>query len=199
MFHSVLKKLLLQLLKLLRKNLIKVLLIVLQAYFKGKQQVYKSITEGGNPNASSVIRLRGISTVGSNAQPLIVIDGIIGASLDNIDPADIESMNVLKDGSAASIYGSRGSAGVILVTTKKGKEGPVKFECNGQLAFGVVGETIPVLTAAEFRAGSGAYNGFDAGNTSNWLDEVTRNSVTNIHNFSASGGSGKQITELLRM
>lgn len=158
---------------------------------QGKVAGLQIYNRGGNPNASSVIRLRGISTVGSNAQPLIVVDGIIGASLDNIDPADIESMNVLKDGSAASIYGSRGSAGVILVSTKKGKEGPVKFEYNGQLAVGVVGETIPILTAAEFRAGSGAFNGFDAENSTDWLDEVTRNSVTKIHNFSASGGSGK--------
>ena len=65
--------------------------------------------------------LRGISTVGSNQSPLIVVDGVIGASLDNIDPNDIASMTVLKDGSAAAIYGSRGSSGVIIVTTKKGK------------------------------------------------------------------------------
>lgn len=66
--------------------------------------------------------MRGISTVGANTEPLVVIDGVIGASLDNVDPNDIETINVLKDGSAASIYGSRGSSGVILVTTKKGKD-----------------------------------------------------------------------------
>ena len=76
-------------------------------------------------------------------------------------------------------------AGVILVTSEKGKEGPVKFEYNGQLAVSVIGETISVLTTAEFIAGSGVFNGFDAGNSTNWLDDVTRNSVTNIHNFSA--------------
>ena len=61
-----------------------------------------------------MIRLRGISTVGSNSSPLIVVDGVIGASLNNVDPNDIADMTVLKDGSAAAIYGSRGSSGVII-------------------------------------------------------------------------------------
>ena len=78
---------------------------------------------GGNPNGGFNIRLRGISSFGANAEPLIVIDGVIGASLSTVDPNDIESMDVLKDGSAAAIYGTRGSAGVILVTTKSGKKG----------------------------------------------------------------------------
>ena len=87
---------------------------------QGKVAGLSIYNRGGNPNSAGVVRLRGISTVGANVQPLVVIDGIIGASLDNVDPADIASINVLKDGSAAAIYGSRGSAGVILVTTKRG-------------------------------------------------------------------------------
>jgi iron complex outermembrane receptor protein len=92
-------------------------------------QIYK---KGGDPNSDAVIRLRGISTVGANQQPLIVIDGFIGASLDLVDPSDIESFNVLKDGSAAAIYGSRGSSGVIIITTKAGKTGETIFSYNGQ-------------------------------------------------------------------
>ncbi len=86
---------------------------------------------GGNPNGGYNIRLRGLSTVGANTSPLVVIDGVIGGSLDNVDPNDIESINVLKDGSAAAIYGTRGSSGVIIVTTKKGKKGTSVIEYNG--------------------------------------------------------------------
>jgi iron complex outermembrane receptor protein len=89
---------------------------------QGKVAGLQVYNRGGNPNQASTIRLRGISTVGANAEPLIVVDGIIGASLDNVDPNDILEVNVLKDGSAAAIYGSRGSSGVILVTTRQGSK-----------------------------------------------------------------------------
>ena len=88
----------------------------------------------GDPNGSFGIRLRGLSTIGAQTEPLIIVDGVPGASLNNIDPQDIESFDVLKDGSAAAIYGTRGSSGVILITTKKGKKGTSKVEYNGYLA-----------------------------------------------------------------
>ena len=78
---------------------------------------------GGDPNGTSTIRLRGIATFGANSEPLIVIDGVIGGSLSTVDPNDIASMDVLKDASAAAIYGSRGGSGVIIITTKSGKAG----------------------------------------------------------------------------
>ncbi|MFN8690195.1 MAG: carboxypeptidase-like regulatory domain-containing protein, partial [Cyclobacteriaceae bacterium] len=78
---------------------------------------------GGDPNQAPTLRLRGITTFGGNAEPLIVINGVVGASLENVDPNDIASMDILKDGSAAAIYGARGSGGVILITTKSGKGG----------------------------------------------------------------------------
>ena len=99
---------------------------------QGKVAGLSIYNKGGNPNEDATIRLRGISTVGSNSSPLIVIDDVIGASLNNIDPADIESMTVLKDGSAAAIYGTRGSAGVIIVTTKNGKAGKTQVDYNGE-------------------------------------------------------------------
>ena len=82
---------------------------------EGKVAGLSIYSKGGNPNAGSTIRVRGISTLGGNVSPLFVIDGVPGASIDNIDPRDIETINVLKDGSAAAIYGSRGSSGVIIV------------------------------------------------------------------------------------
>ena len=102
---------------------------------QGKVAGLSIYNRGGNPNSAGVVRLRGISTVGANVQPLVVIDGIIGASLDNVDPADIASINVLKDGSAAAIYGSRGSAGVILVTTKRGSSGKQLSNTTDNLPF----------------------------------------------------------------
>jgi TonB-dependent starch-binding outer membrane protein SusC len=88
---------------------------------------------GGNPNQATTIRLRGISSFGASQSPLIVLDGVIGASLDAVDPNDIESFDVLKDASAAAIYGTRGAAGVILITTKKGST--KKGGSNGNYQF----------------------------------------------------------------
>jgi TonB-dependent SusC/RagA subfamily outer membrane receptor len=107
---------------------------------------------GGNPNEGYNIRLRGLSTVGANTQPLVVVDGVIGASLENVDPNDIESMSVLKDGSAAAIYGTRGSSGVIIVTTKKGKKGTSVVEYNGYVTSEMVAKSTPVMNATEWRA-----------------------------------------------
>src|SRR5664279_5395670 len=93
------------------------------ALIEGKVSGLAISKPGGNPNGTYDIRLRGMSTIGANLGPLVVIDGVIGGSLDNVDPNDIEGISVLKDGSAAAIYGTRGSSGVIIVTTKKGKTG----------------------------------------------------------------------------
>ena len=153
---------------------------------QGKVAGLQVYNRGGDPNAAATIRLRGISTVGANAQPLVVIDGVIGASLANVDPSDIESINVLKDGSAAAIYGSRGSSGVILVTTKSGKEGKVQFNYNGQLGVTSALNTVDIMTAQEFVAAGGT----DLGSDTDWVDEVTRQALTTIHNFSAAGGHG---------
>jgi iron complex outermembrane receptor protein len=153
---------------------------------QGKVAGLQVYNRGGDPNAAATIRLRGISTVGANTQPLVVVDGVIGASLANVDPSDIESINVLKDGSAAAIYGSRGSSGVILVTTKSGKEGKVSLTYNGQLGISNAMNTVNVLNSEEFIAAGGT----DLGSSSNWVDAVTRQAVSRIHNISAAGGNG---------
>ena len=74
---------------------------------------------GSNPNSGMDIQLRGIASLSGTRTPLIVIDGIPGGSLDLLQPDDIESFNILKDGSCSTIYGTRGNSGVILITTKK--------------------------------------------------------------------------------
>ncbi len=141
---------------------------------------------GGNPNSGFNVRLRGISSIGENAEPLIVIDGVIGGSLSTVDPNDIESMDVLKDGSAAAIYGTRGSAGVILVTTKSGRSGKTIVEYNGSVAAENVARTIKVMTAEEYLKIPNAVN---LGAKTNWLEEVTRQGFSHVHNLSLAGGT----------
>ncbi|MEL6733966.1 MAG: TonB-dependent receptor plug domain-containing protein [Bacteroidota bacterium] len=106
---------------------------------------------GGDPNGGFDIRLRGISSFGANASPLIVIDGVIGGELNSVDPNDIQSIDILKDGSAAAIYGTRASAGVIIITTKKGLAGRTSVDYNGYTTVEQVARTAPFATAAEFR------------------------------------------------
>ena len=145
---------------------------------------------GGNPNEGFNIRLRGLSTVGANTGPLVVIDGVIGGSLDNVDPNDIESINVLKDGSAAAIYGTRGSSGVILVTTKQGKKGTSVVEYNGYVTAEMVAKTVPVMNATEWRALSKETGlGTDFGASTDWFKETTQTGISQVHNMSMSGGT----------
>jgi TonB-linked SusC/RagA family outer membrane protein len=152
---------------------------------QGKVPGLSIYNRGGNPNSSPTIRLRGISTVGPNTEPLIVIDGVVGGSLDNVDPADIASISVLKDGSAAAIYGTRGSSGVILIETKKGSAGAVTVNYSGSLNMDMVANTQPVMTASEYIAAGGN----DLGSSNDWQSLVTRDAITHVHNLSVSGGS----------
>lgn len=151
---------------------------------QGKVSGLSIYNKGGDPNTDAVIRLRGISTVGSNSQPLVVIDGVIGASLNNIDPSDIESMTVLKDGSAAAIYGSRGSSGVIIVTTKRGRSGDTQISYNASVAMSSIQNQVQNMTGDEFVAAGGT----DLGSRTDWLDLVTRNAVTKVNNVAITGG-----------
>lgn len=153
---------------------------------QGKVAGLQIYNKGGNPNSGAQIRLRGLSTVGANSSPLVVIDGVIGASLANVDPTDIASINVLKDASAAAIYGSRGSSGVILVTTKKGVAGETKISYNVQYSNASRLNTIDLMSPDEFLAAEGR----DLGSRTDWLDEVTRTAASTIHNISMAGGAG---------
>ncbi|MBA7556129.1 TonB-dependent receptor SusC [subsurface metagenome] len=145
---------------------------------------------GGNPNEGYDIRLRGMSTIGANTQPLVVIDGVIGGALDNVDPNDIQSIDVLKDGSAAAIYGTRGSSGVIIVTTKKGRKGMAQIEYNGYITTQSVAKHTDVMDAAEWRALSAETGlGTDFGASTDWFKETTQTAISQVHNLSMSGGT----------
>jgi len=141
---------------------------------------------GGNPNAAPTVRLRGISSFGATQSPLIVLDGVIGASIDAVDPNDIESFDVLKDASAAAIYGTRGAAGVILITTKRGadRKGISSVMIN---TFGTVEQPtnlIPILSPEQFVERGGV----DYGHRTDWRDEITQTAVNGTINASITGG-----------
>src|SRR5258707_3506483 len=110
-----------------------------------------SVTKAGNdPNEPFTIRLRGITTVGANTAPLFVIDGVIGADYKALDPNDIASMDILKDGAAASIYGTRASSGVILITTKKGTSGKPKLDFNSYVSAESMAKFVSVMGASDY-------------------------------------------------
>ncbi len=145
---------------------------------------------GSDPNSGFSIRLRGLSTIGASAEPLVIIDGVPGATLSSVDPNDIETIDVLKDGAAAAIYGTRGTSGVILITTKKGKTGKTSVEYNGMLTAESIARSVSVMTADEFKALNQKLgnSNYDKGSSTNWLDQVTRTGITNVHNLAMSGG-----------
>ncbi|WP_257668910.1 SusC/RagA family TonB-linked outer membrane protein [Parapedobacter tibetensis] len=150
-------------------------------------------TQGNNPNSSAAIQLRGVTSLTGTRTPLIVIDGIPGGSLDLLQQDDIESFDVLKDGSAAAIYGTRGNAGVILITTKKGKEGPPQFDYATYVQREVVDRKPDFLSASDFRnlIAQGVISGDeDFGASTDLYDElIDRQNTSQYHNFAASGGS----------
>ncbi len=146
---------------------------------------------GGNPNQEATIRLRGVTTFGANQDPLVVVDGIAGASLNNIDPNDIESIDVLKDASAAAIYGTRGAAGVILVTTKTGNAGNTNVSYNGSVSSVGIENRIHVLSGEEYRnlGNDIGVEILDFGADTDWFDAITRRGANTIHNIAISGGN----------
>lgn len=150
---------------------------------------------GGNPNASFQIRLRGLGSLGANTSPLVVIDGVLGADLNSVDPNDIASIDVLKDASAAAIYGTRGGAGVILITTKTGAVGSANVNYEGFVTTENVSRFTETLSADEFRSFRGGPNGDivgrDLGSSTDWFDEITETGVSQVHSISMSGGSQK--------
>ncbi|MDF5690469.1 SusC/RagA family TonB-linked outer membrane protein [Aquirufa aurantiipilula] len=145
----------------------------------------------GDPNARPTVRLRGTGSLNAGSEPLYVIDGVIGAPIENIAPEDIASMDVLRDASAAAIYGSRGANGVILINTKRGKSGIPTVDYSTYVGSESISQRPQLLNGAEFRAAAKKYNqNFDdRGANTDWLEVITRNAVSQNHNLGVSGGS----------
>ena len=148
---------------------------------------------GSDPNASADFSLRGAVSVEASTGPLIVIDGVIGGDLRTIAPADIASIDILRDGSAAAIYGSRATGGVIIVTTKKGIAGETKISYNGYASTETIAGRYKMLDADQYRkfAGDNGLNIVDEGKNTDWFNELTRTPFNHGHNLSLSGGAGK--------
>ena len=143
----------------------------------------------GDPTGSTQIRLRGTNTIGgANTAPLVLIDGIPG-ELGTVAPEDVESVDVLKDGSAAAIYGARGTNGVILITTKQAKGVDInQVEYNGYVSTSLIAKKLDMLNADEFRT---LYPDQDHGADTDWIDEISRTPISHVHNLSLMGGNSK--------
>ncbi|MFC5625446.1 SusC/RagA family TonB-linked outer membrane protein [Algoriphagus winogradskyi] len=161
-----------------------------------------AVTNAGSPGTNPIVRIRGIGTVGNN-DPLYVIDGMPAGGLNQINPADIESIEVLKDASTAAIYGSRGANGVILVTTKKGKIGKPLVSLDSYYGSQKAWKTLDLLNRDQYiafgrellgNAGADAPARFDnLGEFANvdidYQDEMFRTAPIQDHNLSVSGGT----------
>lgn len=193
---------------------------------QGRAAGVTAVSTSGAPGTSSSIRVRGTATINANAEPLYVIDGVIvqsqgqsGAAfglgdalgngavstispLSTIDPADIVSMEILKDASATAIYGAQGANGVVLITTKHGKAGDAKFSYNGMLAINRQAKRLDMMNLREYAK---YYNDFvDVGELqpnayladpsilgkgTNWQDAVFQTALQHSHQISAQGGT----------
>lgn len=158
---------------------------------KGQVPGLSIISPDANPTSTSQIALRGITTLKASASPLVLIDGIPG-DLNSVSPDDIDQIDVLKDGSAAAIYGTRGTNGVILITTKNANgEMPTEVDVNAYISTQQITKTLPFMKADEYRqrVKEGWPGGQDDGSSTDWLDEITRTPFTQIYNINMRGGS----------
>jgi len=145
-------------------------------------------TSPADPNATPSIQLRGVSSRNAGLGPLYVINGVPGGNIDNLNQNDIESIDVLKGGAASAIYGTRGSNGVVLITTKKGTNQPQAFY-DGYVSFDMPTNQIEVLSREEFLAHN---RGTDYGGNTDWFKAVTRDYAFNQkQTLQFSGGNVK--------
>ena len=172
-----------------------------------------NITQSSSqPGKGYKVYIRGIGTIG-DSQPLYVIDGVAGGNLDGINPNDIESIDVLKDAASAAIYGSRAANGVILVTTKQGKEGKIEISYNGAIGWSNVAKRPEMLNAQQFMTIMDEYNFNTSGNKFDFstvvpqsiLDKVAggwtgtdwwgafenKNAVQHNHSVTLTGGTDR--------
>ena len=160
------------------------------------------VSNSGQPGRGMSIRIRGASSITGGNDPLYVIDGNIGGGIDALNPNDIESVEILKDASATAIYGSRGTNGVILVTTKSGKEGKTRINFNAWVSKAQIPNHLDLMSAAEFAGminksySSPGYEPFSQADIdelrrtggTNWHDEIERSPWIQNYDLSISGG-----------
>lgn len=164
---------------------------------QGKVAGLTITTPSGDPTEGALIMLRGNSSLLGTSDPLVLVDGVPG-SLESVAPEDIESIDVLKDGSSAAIYGTRGTNGVIIITTKASQFNmEPTIEYSGYVSCSAISEELDFLNATELRQKwnegytfTGA-NLKDYGANTDWLDEITRHGISHVHNIIFRGGNQK--------
>jgi len=175
----------------------------IQARVSGVQVTQNSAAPGGNIS----VRIRGINSINGTSEPLYVVDGLQISNgggvndvspLASINPEDIESVDILKDASATAIYGARGSNGVVLITTKRGRNGESRVAYNGYYGEQKITKTIPMMNAAQFAdLENQTYNNHlfpdpaSLGKGTDWQKLIFRQAPMQSHNLSVSGGSEK--------
>ncbi len=168
---------------------------------QGKAPGVVITTFDGDPNSNPVVRIRGTASLAGGNDPLYVIDGIEGADIRSVSPSDIESFDILKDASAAAIYGSRAAGGVILITTKTGKAGRAQVTANSYVAMESPLRLPNFADRTQYLALYQQVNGHampagttttnDQGANTNWFKQITRNAFTHQENVAMSGGNDK--------
>ncbi|MCR6719065.1 MAG: SusC/RagA family TonB-linked outer membrane protein [Chitinophagaceae bacterium] len=173
----------------------------LQQALLGRAAGLEIQTVGNQPGSGAQIRIRGVRSISGSNEPLFVLDGIpYDGNLNDINPDDVASIEVLKDASATAIYGSRGANGVVLITTKKGRSGDTRISYNGYYGIGNPAYKYPVFNAEEYQAmrnlspWTNGYmpeelNGIALGRNTDWQDLMYGTAMRTDHNMSVSGGS----------
>ncbi len=171
-------------------NLVKGTISSTEQVLQGKVAGLNIIRPSGDPAAGSTIRLRGGTSLTASNSPLIVVDGIAGVDINVVQPADIKSVDVLKDASATAIYGSRGANGVIIITTKSGTKG-VSVVYNGQSSIGYVADNLDLLSANQWRGyvrQTGNMDAIDFGGNTNWQKAIEQTAISQSHTLSINSG-----------
>ncbi|WP_421918734.1 SusC/RagA family TonB-linked outer membrane protein [Marinifilum sp.] len=153
-----------------------------------------TMTRNGDPSGGMKISLRGPSSLraGEGQEPLYVIDGVVGASLDLVAPENVESMEVLRDAASTAIYGARAANGVIMITTKRGEEGKAVVNFSSYMSWDKISNTIDMLDADEYRqfnSDNSLLIDDDQNADTDWVDEVSQTGVTQNYNVGISGGN----------
>lgn len=162
---------------------------------QGKVAGVQVVSNSGAPGDAPKVRIRGVGTINSGNEPLYVVDGVFMKDISSINSSDIESMEVLKDASAAAIFGIEGANGVILVTTRQGKEGKPTLNFSAETGVQSLGKKIDLLNGRDFailvnEILPGTYNNINAVPNTDWQDQVfKKNARIQNYQFSASGGS----------
>ncbi|MGD9930334.1 MAG: TonB-dependent receptor [Mangrovibacterium sp.] len=160
---------------------------------RGKVAGLTVVQADGNPLSTSQIMLRGVMTLKSSSAPLVIIDGVEG-KINDVSPNDIEQIDVLKDGSAAAIYGTRGTNGVVIISTKKAQgEMPVTIDVNSYISTQIISKQLDILTADEYAelAKQGATGALDFGSRTDWMKEITQTPFNKTFSISLKGSTHK--------